>query len=613
MKLWPFARRDRGGFVVGHRIRESAADDAEAFRRGEYDEDGNPLPGSQGLGGAMQADATSVERQKAITASRRLYRRSGIYGQMVDIYVGWIVGDGVQLKALDEKADAWLQEVLEDPANSFGRRLRERVRRGYVDGELPLTVSVPITGQAQGGKATLAGAVRFGRLLPETITETRLSRVDHGRVLSILVRDQADQREQEYPIAEVDVDPVPVVESKGAPPKVAAAVAFFRVNVIEVRGLPMFSRTLDKAAMLDEAMEHIIRKTEYTNRFWLVATYKPSASKDINEALEKKIEEWLKKAKQGAYIVAPDGFKLEAIAPKLELMDFKALYEIVIDWILGSHGIPRMWFSSGGDTNRATSVEQGTPIARQIRGHQTDLQAFLEDLGAYIVYLGIRAGRLAEGTPTECEAVMPDVATRDSVRDTTELAGLITALNELAAAKCISPLERQKIARKVLGSKVYGDQLEDDAPTLEEDGDQAVTLNGAQLQVLDDIVTKVSAGEMPKDTGVQFLAAVFQIAPEQAEKMLAPAEEFAGDAQKAKEAANARANDLMRGMAKGKGLAAPSRSAPPRNTLREAVGRALTKLVAPGHRRWTTLPDGTRQLRVKATEEQAEAALAGKD
>lgn len=546
---------------------------------------------SDGSGwGPTSPDATEAERSRLRNLSRKAYRQAGIYGQMVDIYVGWILGDGVVVKAAGEKADAHLQAVLNDPANAFHRRLRERVRRLFVDGEYPITVYAPVReGTGEGGPA-VAQKVRFGNLLPESIAEVKVLAYDHGTPVSLMIEKGAGEQE-EFPIARSEVEPK-VVKEEGAPP-IAVAVCWWRVNVITVRGLPLFSRTVDKASLLDRTVEEMGRKAEFTNRFWVLITYKPWGDKQQEKALEAEIVAWVKSAKAGEIAAFPNGADMKVVAPDLKLPDFKALYEIMVDWILGSHGIPRMWFSSGGDTNRATSVEQGTPIARQIKGHQSDVQALIEDLCRYVLYLGERAGVVPQEQADDVEVVMPDVASRDSMRDVTELTGIITALNEFAAVRAISPLERQKIARKVLSSKVYGDQLEPDAPTLEdEDG---VALNPAQVGVLQGIVREVSAGEIPKEAAREMLVGFFQIAAETAEALLAPAEEFAGDAQKAQDEAAKRAAGLLKADQRKQmqgfreGPAAKSRT-----PLREALRRIL-----PGHRRggrFTTRPDGTRLL-----------------
>lgn len=50
-----------------------------------------------------------------------------------------------------------------------------------------------------------------------------------------------------------------------------------------------------------------------------------------------------------------------------------------------------------------------------------------------------------------------------------------------------------------------------------------LVLNGAQITAAVDIVAKVTAGEVPRDTGVQMLQAFFNIAPKQAESIMGTA------------------------------------------------------------------------------------------
>ena len=57
-----------------------------------------------------------------------------------------------------------------------------------------------------------------------------------------------------------------------------------------------------------------------------------------------------------------------------KILDQKALFDMVLEFVLGSEGIPRMWFGSSGETNRASAVEQNSPIHRTLLALQKRLK-----------------------------------------------------------------------------------------------------------------------------------------------------------------------------------------------------------------------------------------------
>lgn len=442
------------------RMSTSAAQQASDFLRDK----GDDAYALKGIG--TDRDMTALERLKAVRLSRLNMKRSGIYGQLVDTMVNFVVGDGVMPKYEDSDVQAYLDEVLEHPINDFQRSQRARFTTTLVDGEYLLGITIPTREVTSPGvPINLSRMPMLGRMDSDAIEEVEVAAVNQDCVMRVSVDPGMGKPKVTYPVAR------PGVEPRDNGDGTATAVLLWRVNALKRRGLPWFSRVLDKAHMLDGVVDELARKAKYTSRFWLHGTYEDQSDPKKNKAIERKLLAWLRSWNPGEALASTKGVEVNCFAPDLKLQDQKALYDLIVDYILGSHGIPRHWFSSGDGTNRATSVEQGTPIFRAIDAAQSGYVADCEALFAYIIWIGKQNGAIPKDASEKGSAVPSDVATRDSIRDTKEVNDLMAALDMAVANGTLWRSEAQKIGRRLFASKGWGDDLDmDNPPPLPEEG-----------------------------------------------------------------------------------------------------------------------------------------------
>lgn len=508
--------------AVTARLLEGAADD---FLRD--DDDGAGIyQGRRSGRGSDDAELTPEERAKAVRNSRSAFKRSGAYGAVLDRITDFVLGDGVAIEIKDERTNAWIQELLGRPEIDWEGQLRKRVSRLLVDGEFLLSAYVQERDPGQP-----SGNVVLGRMDPLGISEVTALALNEDRLLTVEIDHGAGIPAICYPIAEEDGPLLRVtIDAEGKPhlaplenaegetardralirleapredapdpedgdpledvpedpaadqpedPRqadaqpvaedaVLAAVFLWQINTLGTRGAPLLTRLLDKAAVLDEAVEELARKAEYLNRHWLHIEYEPSGDQEKDEAFEKRAMDWATQMEPGACLVTAKpngsgGVQVHVKVADLKIQDQKALYELLLDYLLGSQGIPRMWFSSGGDTNRATAAEQGTPIFRSIRTLQSYVQGRIEAVVRWLIWLGSHAGAPVN-TEADVEITMADVASRDSLRDVEEVSGLAIALRELVNTGALRQAESERILRKVLKAKWFGDLLEESDP-----------------------------------------------------------------------------------------------------------------------------------------------------
>jgi hypothetical protein len=460
--MWPF-RRASVGAVTSARVTESAASDREKWIR---DADG---VGPQG--GGSGRDLPDAQRVRAVRKSRHEYDKAAVYGGVLDRFIDFVLGDGIVIKAKNPTVDAWLQKQLE--RGWYGRE-RRHIEALFVDGERLIVVRAP-----QRSEGTPIGEVRIGTMDVLDVQKVLVNRLDVEEVVALEVGQETGGS---VPVPLVrDEEPVPPQQFAPADPKSGPVMfgigAFWRVNQRGARGVPVLLRTLDHAADLDNLVAGLVAQLEYVRRLWLHATV---AMQDDTGAdgksgkfpkLAADIKAWATSMQPGEVLVTSggeQGVKVSAVAPDMKLADAKALYDVVLEMCLGGHGIPKMWFGSGGETNRATAAEQGTPIFRAIQSRQAEVRVNVEMLVRAIFTMGEAAGVEGVTADAEVEVTMATVATRDSERDVREIAALGAALQVAVDRGAISEDEAAAMLREVLKSKTFGARLVGNAPKPEE-------------------------------------------------------------------------------------------------------------------------------------------------
>lgn len=513
--MWPFRRRQTEARAATLR---TLGGSAEEFRRDGDGYQGRPL------GAALDdADLKPHERERAVRLSRTEYRRGSAYGGLTDRFLDFVAGDGVVFRFKDPAAQAAVDRVLKN--SRFHERWRRHLLRLFVDGEILWTVSAPARGE--GGRPT--DRVRVGRLDPLGIEEYLSTAQDADEILRVKHRAESTREPASLWVSDPEhpgYEAVALPKREPGEPTILAVGSWWRVNVVATRGAPLLLRALDKSGAIDELLESLVRKAEYVNRFWLHVTHNfpddTNLGKDSKlKAFEAKVLAWAQTAQPGEALVTPEGVKVNVPAPELGSVDVKHIYEMALDVVLGGHGIPRMWFASGGDTNRATAAEQGTPIFRGIRSLQADVRGGLTELMRAVLYMLERAGVSGVKADAEFDVVMSDVASRDSERDVKEVSGLALACNELVTAGAMTPEERADILRRTAASKPWGEVLEgpakkgQGAPTAgAEPGSGAMTPQ--EVEALLDVLRGVASGEMPAEVAVLVILAAWPALPEDA-------------------------------------------------------------------------------------------------
>ena len=437
----------------------------------EFQRDGEGWQGRQlGIRGADRG-LTPSQRLKVLRFARDNYKRNGVYGRLIKSVVDYTIGDGVVICDYeDSEVKSHVERILNDRRNDFHRRLAERWRETLNEGEYLLTIETDRRNAADPGPAVPTGVVRFGRFEADQIESVATPKSDPDCIVRLGIRHE-DGRVVEYPVARcgqlprqdvATVDGVPV--TTGA----MTAIAYWSTERLAGRGVPLLMRILDKVDLVDAIVDSNVRKGELLNRFFVHGEYKSEDDGGkSDEAFEKDFLNWVRHVEPGEAFVSSveRAMTLKVMAPDLKMIEQEQLFNQGLEFVLGSAGFPRMWFSSSGETNRATAVEQGSPVHRMLTSLQAELKGIIEDLVRYLIWLGKRSGRVPATAAEGFTVQVALISTRDAQRDVSVLQQMQALLGSAVRSGDLHPHESQRAFRGMLAAQTtFEIKLEDKPP-----------------------------------------------------------------------------------------------------------------------------------------------------
>jgi len=413
---------------------------------------------------------TSIQRHTVVRFARDNYKRNGVYGRLLKSTVDFTLGDGIVLTDWeDPEVKVHVERILNDRRNAWDRRLAKRWRETLNEGEYLLTLETDRRNPYDDGPAVPTGVIRFGRFEVDQIDDIKVSTTDPDRIVAVNIKHE-DGRVVAYPVIgpgrmpvqdAAPVDGVPVATGG------MTAIAYWSIERLAGRGTPLLMRILEKVDLVDEVVDQNLRKGELLNRFFAHGEYNAEGDEKGDENFEGDLLRFIQNPEPGEGFVSSTqrGVKITAMAPKLEMLDQKALFDLVLEFVLGSVGFPRMWFSSSGETNRATAVEQGSPVHRMLISLQAELKGLVEDLVRYLIWIGKKSGRIRADAGKGFTVQMASIATRDAQRDVSVLQQLEALLSSAVRAGDLHPHEKQRIVRGMLEAQTtFEVNLDDEAP-----------------------------------------------------------------------------------------------------------------------------------------------------
>lgn len=348
----------------------------------------------------------------------------------------FILAEGLPYEADDKKVKEALDDFWNDPINQMDLWMKQLVDELYLYGELCLP----------GFTAEQTGRLRLGYVDPANIKKRVTDPHNVRMIIGIELRDTTGHTGLKYKTIlpegaeEILSKEAQVIRQQHTD----GECFFFAIN--HVTNSPEGrSELLPVADWLDgyeQFLYDYVEKWPLQGAFlWdlLVEGGTPAQIKEQLDNLSKKT---------GSAFGHNEKVTLNAVTPDLKAVEAEKGARLIRNHILSSLGWPEHWFGGGGDVNRATSVEMGTPAFKSLDSKQRTIKYILE----FILGVVIDKRRVAGSLQVDDKAAKaftintPEIATKDLTKQS-------AAIKEIAAS--LTMAENQEWIDKEGAQKIF--------------------------------------------------------------------------------------------------------------------------------------------------------------
>lgn len=410
-------------------------------------------------------DLMPASQDRMQQVSYYLYVTNPQAHRIIEIGVDFVVGEGFTVEAEDPAVQEEIDAFWTDPVNGLDLAIREYTRELATFGELCLAVaSNPVNGRTRVGYidpayietveySTLEALPGIAVTVPQTVVLRMQAGEKAGRRLTVVHRDE---------------DPYSATFGQ-----LVGDCLYFAINKARAgtRGISDLFALADWIDGYDQMLFALMNQIDALSRFIWDVTLKGMT--------EPQIVEWLSKhgtpPKSGSVRAHNENATWKAESPSLNASDKTEGARVIKNMALGGAGIPEHWFAEGGNTNRATALEQGEPTLKMLTSRQLLVKAILSLLVELVVDRKIAVGVLKPAVDRKFQVKAPDLSPKDQAKITTALG---TAMQALAFAQQAHAVDRKTIARfLVMMAQPLGIELKVDeilAAAAQEEADQAL-------------------------------------------------------------------------------------------------------------------------------------------
>jgi len=479
---------------------------------------------------------------KAIHTAQRLsallYRKNVRALRSIEMTKDFVVGDGVKVVASDKK----VQDLLDAfwTANRWDEKLPERV------------VSLALMGEAlfPAFINPRTALVRISNITPLRIQSVNTNPKDADETVSVRVdlTSKADVGKNKTHARTFDI--IRVKEGEGLIPNEPEGdkAFFFALNKIAggSRGTPDLLSTIDWLEGLDGFVFSLLERADVAQSIVYDLLIENANEKEVR----KKTESFTKALKSGGVYGHNQRTSLDIKTANLGASEAETVTSVMLRQIYAGTGQAGLFFGDSDDLTRASASEISVPVAKRFQARQNFIRGMVEFMLSYQIQIGLKFGVISRDADLRFEVKMGRVYMRDLETVTGPLNELATSLQVAEDRQWISSDLASKTFKTALNEANLVDPDIDDenederAPEEKEvadmmqkiNGDGAVpgapgavktvsdiAFNGAQVTAAADIVKSVALREIPRESGVALLVALFNFPDQTAEKIVGSA------------------------------------------------------------------------------------------
>ena len=331
------------------------------------------------------AGATSAWREfdagKAAFVRRyaiHLTRSDPLARQIIDIPVDYLTAANPRLRADDDRAQAALDDLWRDPVCDLPKNLPRLVRDHAITGEICLPL------YAGHGKA------RFGYLDPLSIHTVELDPDNAGVTIGVVAGPQQGVGpDRGFRTVLPDAELAPAAQRLREKWRAGYCLYAARNRVIgATRGVPDL---LPIAPWLDAYARYMhgeMDRAEFMRAYIWDVTIQGATKDDIDARVAE-----MGPPEPGTVRVHNEAEAWQPVSPNLDGSSTADVARLFRTHILSGQGLPEHWYGGGGDVNRATAAEMGSPAWKQIAARQREWSNILRALGDFAISVALgRAG-----------------------------------------------------------------------------------------------------------------------------------------------------------------------------------------------------------------------------
>lgn len=327
-------------------------------------------------------DLPTVTHKQALKLSHYLMKTSGGARRIIGMQTDFILGDGLTFECdhpiLRENLDRhWFDDI-----NRWDRKQYRRCEELLVSGEQIWPIHI--------GEDSI---VRIGNISARNVTDVIVSDWDTDTILEVHVQGQNDPKKKRYGVVRRDLNSgrfmmgdeaiataqITSLKSMLDGKPLDGLCFWFGINRIseQTRGLPELLPLADWIDGGEHILAGAIKRASVMNRYYVHVKIKNPGNGEVDRR-SKEIREQM--AGGSNVFVTDETETWTMLNPELKTAEIEQFFKTVFNYVLGSEGIPTFWFVEGGDTNRATSQEMGTPAFRRLKRHQANFKEMIREV-----------------------------------------------------------------------------------------------------------------------------------------------------------------------------------------------------------------------------------------
>lgn len=348
-------------------------------------------------------DLSPLKQDRMFQIAFWLWENNPLANWIIEIVKDFILAEGLPYEAKNEEVKAVLDGFWKDPVNRLDLFIEKYVRELGIYGELCFPVFV----------AEQTGKVRLGYIDPAQIEKAVTDPENVKMVIGVILKgeDGKEGRKLKTILPEGAEDVISPRAQGLRETYRDGECFFFAIN--NVTNSPRGRSDLLTIADWLDAYEQFL--FDYADKWPLLNSFvwDLTVENGTPETIKEHTKNFTKKS--GSVFGHNEKVKLGASTPDLKSVEASEGARLFRNHILGAKGLPEHWYGGGGDVNRATAVEMGSPAFKMLSSRQKYVKYILEAILGFAIEKA-RAAEYLKVTDEDAAAfsvTTPELASKD--------------------------------------------------------------------------------------------------------------------------------------------------------------------------------------------------------